>query len=405
MMQTIERETEFSEQAESQPPQRRSSGLAALAFLAAAAAVIGALVYFGIHARAQAETRLKEYTERAAIPAVNVVQPKPDAPAQEISLPGNTQAFTDAPIYARTNGYLKRWYFDIGAHVKQGDLLAEIDTPEVDQQLLQARADLETARANLALAQTTATRWQNLVKTGSVSQQETDQTVGTLNAQKATADSNEANVRRLEQLQSFEKVVAPFDGVVTARETDTGQLIDAGSGQTSGKQLFHLAAISKLRVFVAVPEVYSVAAQGGADVTLTLDEYPGQIFKGTVVRNSHSIDAASRTLLVEVDVDNPQGKLLPGAYVFVHFKLPEAIRSVTVPANTLLFRSEGLRIGVIHNGKAALVPVTIGRDYGTTVEIVSGVTATDQVIVDPPDSLVSDAPVRLATQQAEGTGQ
>jgi len=398
MMQTIERERESMEELEPEPTPARGRGLAALAFLAFAAAVIGLIVYFGIHARARAETLLQADTERAAIPTVGVVEPKPDAPAQEIALPGNTQAFTDAPIYARTNGYLKRWYFDIGARVKQGDLLAEIETPEVDQQLMQARADLETARANLALAETTATRLQNLVKTGSVSQQETDTAVGTLNAQKATADSNTANVHRLEQLQSFEKVFAPFDGVITARNTDTGQLIDAGSGQTAGHELFHLAAISKLRVFVAIPEVYSAAAQADAPVSLTLDEYPGLVFSGAVARNSHSIDAASRTLLVEVDVDNPAGKLLPGAYVFVHLKLPQAIRSVTVPANTLLFRAEGLRIGIVRNGKAELAPVTLGRDYGNSVEIVSGLSAADKVIVDPPDSLVNDTPVQVAGQ-------
>jgi RND family efflux transporter MFP subunit len=325
---------------------------------------------------------------------VKVLHPTPAAPLQEIMLPGNTQAFTDSPIYARTSGYLRRWYFDIGGRVKKGDLLAEIETPEVDQQLQQAQAQLETAQANYDLAKTTADRWQGLLKSNSVSKQETDQAVANMGAQKATVDSNAANVRRLEQLQSFEKVYAPFDGVITARSTDIGALIDAGSSAQS-KELFHMAAIATLRVFVPIPEVYSSAAQTGAAATLTLDEYPGRNFHGKLVRNSSAIDPASRTLLVEVDVDNPEGLLLPGAYVMVHLKLPAAIRSVTVPANTLLFRREGLRVGVVRDGRANLVPVTIGRDYGSKVEILSGLSAADAIIVDPADSLESGEPVRV----------
>jgi RND family efflux transporter MFP subunit len=254
---------------------------------------------------------------------------------------------------------------------------------------------METAQANLNLAQTTAERWQFLLKSNSVSKQETDQALGNLSAQKATVDSNAANVRRLQQLQSFEKIYAPFEGVITSRSTDIGALIDAGAA-TPGKELFHLAALDKLRVFVPVPEVYSNAAGSGAEATLTLDEYPGRLFRGTLVRNSSNIDPASRTLLVEVDVDNPGGELLPGAYVSVHLKLPSQIRSVTIPANTLLFRREGLRVGVVRRGQAELVPVTIGRDYGATVEIVSGLRSWDQIILDPSDSLLSGTPVRLA---------
>jgi RND family efflux transporter MFP subunit len=326
---------------------------------------------------------------------VNVVHPTPSAPLQEIVLPGNTQAFTDSPIYARTSGYLVHWYFDIGARVKKGDLLADIETPEIDQQLQQAQAQLETAQANYDLAKTTAARWEYLLKTNSVSKQETDQAVANQAAQKAGVDSNSANVRRLQQLQSFEKVYAPFDGVITARNTDIGALIDAGSAAAS-RELFHMAALSTLRVFVPVPEVYSNAARPGAAATLTLDEYPGRVFHGTLVRNSSAIDPASRTLLVEVDVDNPDSLLLPGAYVQVHLKLPAMTRSVTIPANTLLFRREGLRVGVVRGGQANLVPVTIGRDYGARVEIVSGLRPSDSIIVDPSDSLVNDAPVRLA---------
>ena len=253
--------------------------------------------------------------------------------------------------------------------MKKGDLLADIETPEIDQQLQQAQAQLETAQANYDLAKTTAERWQWLLKTNSVSKQETDQAVANMAAQKAVVDSNAANVRRLQQLQSFEKVYAPFDGVITARSTDIGALIDAGSA-AQGKELFHLAAISTLRVFVPVPEVYSNAARPGAKATLTLDEYPGRLFHGRLARNSSAIDPASRTLLVEVDVDNPDRLLLPGAYVSVHLKLPAAVRSVTIPANTLLFRREGLRVGVVRGGRAnwcrsrsAAIMARVSRSY------------------------------------------
>src|SRR5712672_3253704 len=376
----------------------------AILVAAAAVAVLAVLIYSGIHSRAVAESRLTQRTQEAAIATVTVVSPKEGAPTQEIILPGNTQAFSDAPIYARSSGYLKRWYFDIGAHVQQGQLLAEIETPEVDQQLLQARADLDTAQANLNIAKITASRWQDLVSTGSVSQQETDQAVSNLSAVKAAAESSAANVRRLEQLQAFEKVYAPFDGIVIARSTDIGALIDAGAS-TQPKELFHVAAIRTLRLYVAVPEVYSRAARSGAPATLTLDEFPGQTFHGTLVRNANSIDIASRTLLIEVDVDNPTGQLLPGAYVFVHLKLPDESRSVTIPSNTLIFRKEGLQVGLVRNGKAELVPVKIGRDYGSTVEIVSGLQPTDAVIVDPSDSLVAGMQVRLISKPTGGSGR
>jgi RND family efflux transporter MFP subunit len=372
--------------------------------VAAAPAVLALLVYSGIHSRAVAESRLTQRTEEAAIPTVAVVFPQEGAPTQEIVLPGNTQAFSDAPIYARTNGYLKHWYFDIGAHVQKGQLLAEIETPEVDQQLLQARADLDTAQANLNIAKITATRWQDLVSNGSVSQQETDQAVSNLSALKAAAESSAANVRRLEQLQSFEKIYAPFNGIITARNTDVGALIDAGAN-TQPRELFHIAAIHTLRLFVSVPEVYSRAARSGAPATLTLDEFPEQTFYGTLVRNANAIDVASRTLLVEVDVDNPTGQLLPGAYVFVHLKLPDQTRSVTIPSNTLIFRKEGLQVGLVRNGKAELVPVKISRDYGSSVEILSGLQPTDAVIVDPSDSLVAGMAVHVSNKPGGGSGQ
>jgi RND family efflux transporter MFP subunit len=386
------------------PPTPSSRWL--LVGLAAAVLVLGIVIYSGIHERAQAESTLDVRTERAAVPIINVVQPTSGAVSQEIVLPGNTQAFNDTPIYARTNGYLRRWYVDIGTHVKQGQLLVEIDTPEIDQQLEQARADLKNAQANEQLAQITAARWQNLLKTNSVSQQETDQAVSDLSARQASVDSMTANVHRLEQLQSFEKVYAPFAGVITARNTDIGALINAGAGGVP-QELFHMAAVNRLRVYVAVPEVDAQAAQTRAKATLTLDEFPGESFQGTIVRDSDSIDLASRTLNVEVDVDNPQGRIMTGAYAFVHLTNPRSphtsIQSLTIPANTLLFRSEGLRVGVVRNGHAELVPITIGRDFGATVEVVAGLQPTDQVIVNPSDSLTSGSRVRISAPQTGGS--
>jgi RND family efflux transporter MFP subunit len=369
--------------------------------------VVGALVLgivLGIRARSVANTTLRQTTSETAAPWVRVVTPASSAPTQEILLPGTTQAFTDAAIFARTSGYVKAWHFDIGAHVKRGQLLAEIESPEIDQQLQQARADLETARANLRQAQITADRWEALLKTDSVSKQETDVAVSALSAMKATVASNTANVGRLEQLQAFEKISAPFDGVVTARNVDIGVLIDAGANSQPGRELFHMAAIQTLRVFVAVPEVYSRAARPGSAATLTLEEFPGRAFEGRLVRTANAIDLASRTLLVEVDVDNPGGELLPGAYVFVHLKLPKQVASLTVPASTLLFRAEGLQVAVVRNGQAQLVPITIGRDYGDSVEIVAGLGPADQVVVSPSDSLTSGTRVRIATAPA-GAGR
>jgi RND family efflux transporter MFP subunit len=378
---------------------QRSLRVGPVLVVAMAAAALGLAIYSGVRARTAADAKLKQTTADAAVSVVSVVSPTATAPTQEILLPGTTQAFTDTPIFARTNGYVKRWYFDIGAHVKQGQLLAEIETPEVDEQLQQARADLQTAQANLRQAQITADRWQALLETDSVSKQETDVAVSALSATKATVNSNAANVRRLEELQGFQKIYAPFDGVVTARNVDIGVLVNAGSNP-GARELFHMTAIHTLRVFVAVPEIYSRAAGPGSTATLTLDEFPGQSFTGTLVRNANSIDLASRTLLVEVDVDNPRGELLPGAYVFVHLKLPKQIASVSVPANALLFRAEGLQVAVVRDGRAQLVPVTIGRDYGTTVEIVAGLQRTDQVIVAPSDSLTSGTRVRIAAAPA-----
>jgi RND family efflux transporter MFP subunit len=367
-------------------------------------ALIALGILNGIHSRIRAEAALHIAAKESAVAAVVIVYPKGGTNTPEIALPGITQAFTDAPIYARTNGYLKHWYFDIGAHVKKDQLLAVIDTPEVDQQLEQARADLDTAQANVAIAKITADRWQGLVSDGSVSQQETDQAVINLKAVQATVESNAANVRRLEQLQSFEKIYAPFDGIITARSTDVGALIDAGAG-TQPRELFHMAATRTLRVYVSVPEVYSPAFRSGGIAALTLDEFPDETFRGTIVRNTNSIDLTSRTLLVEVDIDNPTGRLLPGAYVFVHLKLPDATHSVTIPSNALIFRKEGLQVGLVRAGKVQLVSVKIGNDYGNSVEVVSGLQPTDAVIVNPSDSLTDGTPVRVSNNSAGGSAK
>src|SRR3984885_10249268 len=376
-------------------PKRRGLMVAGLAIL-----VVGGAIIARLAGRALAEESLARATLEAAVPSVNVIHPQAGAPNQEIALPGYTQAFTDTPVYARTSGYLKTWRFDIGAHVRKGELLAEIETPEVDQQLRQARADLATARANLHLAVITAERNENLLKTRSVSTQDRDNAEGALEADKAIVQSNEGNVARLGQLPSFEKVYAPFDGIITARNTDIGALIDADANSPS-KELFHIAAIDRLRVYVAVPEPYARAAQPGTTASLTLDEFPGESFHGILIRTANAIDLSSRTLLVEIDVDNPDGRLLPGAYAFVHLSLPAAVRSVTVPANTLLFRKEGLQAALVRHGHTQLVSVTIGRDYGDKVEILSGLQPGDEVIVSPSDSLISGSAVRVADAKPE----
>jgi RND family efflux transporter MFP subunit len=351
-------------------------------------------VYAGIQSRIDAEKGLEKRVALSSAAVVNVVHAIRGSDDQAIELPGNTQAFSEAPIYARTSGYLKQWYFDIGDHVKRGQLLAEIETPELDEQLEQAENQLKTAEANVQLAQVTADRWVYLEKSSVVSKQEKDQAVSDLNAKRATADSDRANVARLQKLQAFEKVYAPFDGVITARNTDVGDLIQGDN--TAPKELFHLAAVGKLRVYIAVPEVYASAIKSGETVTLTLDAFPGANFAGTLVRDSNSIDLTSRTLRVEVDVDNPSGSLLPGAYAFVHWKLPSSARAVTIPTNTLLFRAEGLRVAVVRGGQAKLVPVTIGHDYGSSVEVLSGVTSEDTVILDPSDSIMEGSAVKIA---------
>ncbi|EDY15987.1 efflux transporter, RND family, MFP subunit [Chthoniobacter flavus Ellin428] len=362
-------------------------------WLGATVVLFALAVFLGIRSRQQAEQRLTEVAEQAATPTVNVTSPKPEAAAEEIALPGNTQAFNDTPIYARANGYLKKWVVDIGARVKAGDLLAEIEVPELDQQLHQAEADLQTAQANLDLARLTNTRWQDLLVHRVISSQEADQVKSDLGVKQATYVASEANVRRLQETQKYERVIAPFDGIITARGTDIGALVDSGTG--AGRELFHLAAVHKLRVYVAVPEIYADSVLDGSKVTLTQSANAARTFTGTVGRNSSAIDQTTRTLNVEVDVDNDDGRLLPGSYVIVHFKLAGNVNSVTIPANALLFRSEGLRVAKVVNGTVSLTPITIGHDFGSTVEVTSGLTVKDVIVLDPSDSLAEGAHVEV----------
>jgi RND family efflux transporter MFP subunit len=378
---------------------RRAVAIAAIVTVCTVLAIAS-----GVHSRLAAETRLRESAQASAIPYVDVVSPKVSADADEIALPGSTSAFNDTPIYARTSGYVKRWYVDIGARVKKGQLLVTIETPELDQQLQQVRADLENAEANLQLATTTAARWQHLLETDSVSHQETDQAVSDLHSKQALVNSGKANVERLERLQAFERVTAPFDGVVTARNTDIGALVQAGDN-SGPKELFHMAAIQTLRVYVAVPEIYAALVKNGEQAKLTLDAFPSEMLTGTIVRNADAIDATSRTLNIEVDVPNPNGRLLPGAYAFVHLRVPPHAGSVTVPSNALLFRAEGLRVGIVRSGHVELTPIVIGQDYGSTVEVISGLSARDTVIVNPSDSLADGAAVQLVAKRAKGAKQ
>jgi len=376
----------------------------AIAIIAIVTVCVALAIASGVHTRLKAETRLRESAQASAIPYVDVVSPKASTDADEIALPGSTAAFNDTPIYARTNGYVNRWYVDIGTRVRKGQLLATIETPELDRQLQQARADLENAEANLQLAKITAARWQHLLETDSVSHQETDQAVSDLHSKQALLNSSKANVGRLEQLQAFERVTAPFDGVVTARNTDIGALVQAGDN-SGPKELFHMAAIQTLRVYVAVPEIYAPSVKTGEQAKLTLDAFPGEALTGTIVRNADAIDATARTLNVEVDVPNPTGRLLPGAYAFVHLRIPPHPGSVTIPSNALLFRAEGLRVGVVRNGHVELTPISIGQDYGSSIEVISGLSARDAVIVNPSDSLANGVAVKLVASNANGARQ
>jgi RND family efflux transporter MFP subunit len=354
------------------------------------------LAIAGVVPRMRAESALAGETHVRATPAVQVIVPKRSATAEEVVLPGNIQAFADASIFARTSGYLKRWYADIGSRVKKGQLLADIETPEVDQQLEQAKADLGTAIANSDLADITAARYTELRKTDSASQQDLDNALGDAKAKRAMVNSQHANVKRLEELQSFEKVYAPFDGVVTARNTDVGQLIDSGSASGVSRELFHMAAISTLRVYLNVPQVYTRAARPGIGAYLTLAEDPGRRFSGKIVRNANSIDIASRTLLTEVDVDNRDGVLLPGSYAQVHLNVSGEVTTFVVPVSALFFQTAGLRLATITGGdRIHMAEVIPGRDFGNEMEVVSGLSPGVQVVNNPPDSLVEGERVRV----------
>ncbi len=355
-----------------------------------------AVVAMGIRSRLKDETAVRAVTAEMAVPSVSVVLPKKTAPAQEIILPGNIQPFISSPIYARTDGYLKKWYFDIGSHVKSGQLLATIQTPEVDEQLAQARSTLATAQANLELAQITMDRYQSLLKKHAVAQQDVDNAVGTYTANKAIVDADMANVRHYGALVSFENVYAPFEGVIIARNTDIGDLINSGSNTAPRTDLFDIVQARTLRVYVNVPEEYSQGVKPGetaADVVLA--EFPGKRFPGKLVRTAEAINATTRTLLVEVDLENPSGTLFSGSYAEVHLKVPAQNSTFLLPVSSLIFRTEQLQVGVVKNGKVAVTDVTPGHDFGDEIEIVAGLKADDQVVLNPPDSLVSGQEVTI----------
>jgi RND family efflux transporter MFP subunit len=362
---------------------------------AVALVALAALAWL-VHARHQAAAALSAQTETDGVLAVATALPKPDGSATELVLPGSLQANYQAPIYARTNGYVSRWYVDIGARVHKGELLADIEAPEVDQQLHQAQADLAVTQANEKIADVTADRWRRLRATDSVSKQEADEKVSAAQASDAQVLAARANVLRLRQLAGFERVVAPFDGVITVRNTDIGDLINAGSG--SGAALFGIADMGRLRLYVRVPQDDAAAMTPGLTAELHMPDRPGVIYRASVATTAGAIDPATRTLMVELLVDNSKGELLPGAYAEVHFRVPPAqgSHSFLLPANVLLFRGDGLHVATVTaNDHVQLKPVTIGRDYGAQVEIVSGLSARDHVILSPPDSLVSGAVVRI----------
>lgn len=358
-------------------------------------AAIGWVVYRGIHDRIHAAEVIRERTAEMGIPSVAVVHATRGAKQEELSLPGNIQAFADAPVYARTNGYLKKWYFDIGSRVRSGDLLAEIEAPELDQQVVQAKADLATAQSNLKLAETTMNRYQSLVKLDAIPKQDVDNAVGAYRSGLSIVESQTANLKRLEQLVAYEKVYAPFDGIITARNTDVGQLVNAGNGG-SAQELFHIASASTLRIFVSVPQLYKQAAAIGTTAVITLIEAPGRKYVGKVTRNAGVVDASTRTILTEVDLDNSNGQLMPGSFAEVHLKLPAGSNALVVPVTAMIFRAEGLRVAVVRDGnRAELVQVTQGRDFGNEVEITSGITEKDEVIINAPDTLSNGSKVRV----------
>jgi multidrug efflux system membrane fusion protein len=380
-------------------PRRRSSigfiaiGVVILLFVSGMVAVIS---------RANEHRELVSDTNRLAIPSVTVVQAKGESASEELILPATVQAYIESPIFARTNGYLQKWYQDIGSRVTKGQLLADIDTPEVDQELLQARAARQQVSAQLELAKVSSDRWANLRKSDSVSQQEADQQSSAYTQAQANLAAADANVRRLEQLESFKHIYAPFSGVLTKRNIDVGALVNSGNGGAN-REMFDVAQIDPLRVYISVPQTNAADIHRGQKAHLELNEFPGQKFEGTVVRTADSIDPATRTLLTEIDVPNKQGTILPGAYAQVHFGVKVSGTHLTVPGNALLFRGEGPRAAVVgSDNHVHLNPVTIGRDYGTSVEILSGVSESDKIVLNPPDSLEEGEQVQIATKPQDG---
>jgi RND family efflux transporter MFP subunit len=384
---------------EEQQSQRPAHSRRGRLWLLLAVLVVLALIVQGIVSRRSAHAELERDVERYSVQTVEVITPTRMKATQDLILAGDIRAFSDAPIFARTNGYLRRWTVDIGEHVKKGQLLAEIDAPEINDQLRQARADEQTARANYLLAKTTAERWEQMAKNNSVSRQETDEKNGDMLAKQAALNASQANVSRLSQLVSFQKIYAPFDGVVTARNTDVGQLIDAGSG-TAGRELFHVQDPTTLRVFVDVPQAYARLVHVGLPAELLLTEQHERRFEGVTVRTAGAVDPVARTMRVEVQVKNPAGELLAGAYAQVRFKLTSAEPGLMLPGNALLFRPEGVRAATVDaNSRVKLLPVVLGTDYGTRVSIVSGLTGDERVIINPPDSIIDGTAVRVSDAQ------
>ncbi|HEY5054854.1 MAG TPA: efflux RND transporter periplasmic adaptor subunit [Acidobacteriaceae bacterium] len=403
---------ESAQQNGPQPPAIRRSPLTALAIIVVLIAIVIAVV--GILSRHHSAAALADYTAGSAAPPVSLVSPQMEKNAREIVLPGNMQAFTQAPIYARTTGYVKAWYHDIGSHVKRGDLLAVIETPELDQQLAQVKADVATAQTNAALAKITADRYQGLIAQNAVSQQDTDNALAALAARNAEVTSAQANVKRIEELQSFERITAPFDGVVTARNLDIGQLITtSGATTTTGvgaattsKEVFDIAAIGTLRVFINVPQVYAPDAKNGVTATLSLPQYPGRVFKGKLVRSSDSLDPATRTLLAEVDVDNRSGDLLPGSYTEVHLNVSTAVPTLAIPVSAAILGQDGLHVATVDsNNRAHIVRIVPGRDSGNTIEVLGGLAPGQKIIANPPDSLTDGEEVRVITPQQSSSQQ
>jgi RND family efflux transporter MFP subunit len=380
-------------------PPRKALLLIGLALLLL---VIGGLITMLV--RIRNSHVLAQETERTSILTVAVIHPTAEKPDEELVLPGTLQAYEESPIYARTNGYLLRWYKDIGSHVTKGELLADIDTPEVDQELMQVRANRQQIVAQMDLAKINADRYVSLRKTDSVSQQEADQQASGYQQAKANLDAADATVRRLEQLESFKHVYAPFSGVLTKRNVDPGALINAGStGGAAGKELFDIARVDPLRVYVSVPQNYAPAIKNGMEAFVTLPEFSGQKFKGTVVRTAEAIDPLTRTLMTEVDVPNKDGHLLPGSFGEVHFRVGIDAHRVTIPVNAMLFRQEGPRVAVVgSDNKIHLQPITIGKDYGTTLEILGGVTLEDRIVINPADSLEEGQQVNVAPENQGG---